>query len=421
MGEGWFSFQRGSDALPPGSLQSSELDKLFLEDPSIPITAAWCISAADQQLVYFWGDRRGGGAASSDWTGAIGYCFRKFLPYFVQIQRVSRTLLSGENRTAAMSPVIKYLKSETIASGPVLDIFVGRGHLFIYQLRASATAGAENFHALTFLLSRSELGYHIARQAEGFFDRIPKEVLKITKRPDKLLGEYFGPNCLDFAPGEKVPFSWPWQRSTYDDGISSVRKRHIPTISLVMDLRCSSSALLLSVHPERFVLFIDEMVEDARNIVTGNGGYFDNDTGDGMVGHFEVLAGLETDATPLRNALTAARLIMIRTTERCARYQGNLNFHLGGLGCAVGLYLGGAVWLYSWRGVRAIGESVVNAARICANARAGEVGYCNTIAQRLRPGNVGAEDFPYAGERRPVKISEIRESAGPEATFSNLL
>jgi class 3 adenylate cyclase len=268
----------------------------------------------------------------------------------------------------------------------------------------------------SYLLDRSENGFDFCRQAARFFDRIPKQILKVGTESEKLLNEFFGPNCYDVLREPGVPFAWPWQKS-FEFRNGGIHAKQIPTISLVMDIRNSSSAMLLTRDAPKFAGFIDRAVEGAREIITNNGGYFDKDTGDGVVGHFECYENPEASNSALRQVLTASKLVSTMTTRLCVDYRENLSIGLRGLGCAVGLFSGMAVWLYSWRGVRAIGGSVVNATRICANANPGEVGYCNTIAQMIKSAEITADIFPLNGVNRQIEISEVREKAIPESTF----
>lgn len=417
MSEGWFCFQRGSDLHRPDSFQSPELDSLFLEEASIRLSAVWCISCRDKRLIYFWGDRTLYNE-TSDAGGRLGYCARRFLPFFEEFNSSIGVLLAGELIEAALSDPIKYVGSKRIGN-LTIEIYAGKGFIFLYQLGTVPRDGKADLSVRSYLLDRSERGHDLSRQAEHFFDRIPKEILKVSMGAKRLFNQFFGPNCYDVLREAAVPFAWPWQRCLeIRDG--AVQPKQIPTISLVMDLRNSSSAMLLTPDAPRFAIFVDKVVEDARELIVTNGGYFDKDTGDGLVGHFEAPENFDGDVTALNNALLAAKLINTNTTRLCAEYQKNLSLALRGLGCAIGLFFGRAVWLHSWRGVRAIGSSVVNASRICSNASAGEVGCCNTIAHVLRTGKVSGDVIRLTGVSRPIKISEVRDEAIPEAYFLRL-
>src|SRR4051812_8049119 len=80
MTDGWFCFQRDGGPERPKSFQSAQLDSLFLENGSIGFNAAWCISARDKRLIFFWGDRERYNAPSVS-QGRFGYCVRKFGPF----------------------------------------------------------------------------------------------------------------------------------------------------------------------------------------------------------------------------------------------------------------------------------------------------------------------------------------------------
>ncbi|MEI9886316.1 MAG: hypothetical protein WDN08_07395 [Rhizomicrobium sp.] len=416
MTEGWFSFQRDGGSERPDSFQSPDLDYLFLERADIKISAAWCISCRDRRLIYFWGDRSEFND-KTEVTGRLGYCLRKFRHFFETLRASSGVLLADTIFKAAAADPIKYVSSTSIDTHFSVEIYAGKSFVYFYQLKKpGASKGLDDLSLRTYLLDRSERGFEFARQAETFFERIPKSVLNIDQSPDDLIRQYFGPICYDPSYEHSAMFAWPWQKCLErHDGV--VRPIEIPTISLIMDLRNSSSAMLLTPDAPKFSVFVDKVVEGAREIITENGGYFDKDTGDGVVGHFEAPVNWEEDATALNHALRAARGISHVTTRLCGEYQEHLSLRLQGLGCAVGLFAGKAVWLYSWRGVRAIGGSIVNAARICANAKPGEVGYCNKISSLIRSSGVKTEVFPLSGVSRPISLSEVREAAIPEATF----
>lgn len=211
MSEGWFCFQRGNELRRPDSFQSPELDSLFLENPSVLLSAAWCISCRDRRLIYFWGDRTQFSAVS-DIPGRLGYCVRKFRPFFDQFNAGSGVLLADDIFQAALSDPIKYVGSREIGPGVITEIYAGKGFLFFYQLRAVPAEVKSDLSVRTYLLDRSERGHEFCRQAEHFFERVPKEILRISIGAEKLLYQFFGPNCYDIFSEPTVPFAWPWQK-----------------------------------------------------------------------------------------------------------------------------------------------------------------------------------------------------------------
>jgi class 3 adenylate cyclase len=414
MSDDWFWFQRDGDAGRPETVQSRYLDELFLGKAGVRIGAAWCISCRDRRLIYFWGDRTAFNE-STNVSGQMGYCIKKFSPFFEMLHNSSVLYTDGIFETEWADP-IKYVESKAGDSGFSFEIYAGRRFIYLYQIKGEhKNPQTDHLNLRTHLLACSEQGYEFAVQARHFFDRIPKSVLNIDQGPDKLISQYFGPACYEVGVPSQF-FAWPWQkgREKRDDVMQPLE---IATISLQMDIRNSSSAMLLTREAPKFSEFIDKVVENARDVITSNGGYFDKETGDGVVGHFEGPQSWHENAEALKQALSAARGISVLTTRLCEQYQENLNIRLQGLGCAVGLFAGKAVWLYSWRGVRAIGGSIVNAKRICDNAGPGEVGYCNTISNLIRSAGVSTELFPLSGTSRPIELSEVRDAAIPEATF----
>lgn len=414
MTEGWFSFERAGNPKRPDDFQSQELDTLFLESGTIKLSAAWCISIPSMRLIFFWGDRVRFNS-STQTAGRFGYYIRRFKPYFQRFVTARSALLSDEIIDQAGAGPIKYIGLRSIDDRPA-EIYAGNGFVFIYELQIERPQYKPDINVRAYLLERSELGFRICSQAHRFFERVPKHLLKIDASADTLFEQFFSPNCFDLATESSVPFAWPWQKSLELKN-GNVMPKQIPTLSLVMDIRNSSSAMLLTREPPRFAGFIDRAVEGAREAITQNGGYFDKETGDGVVGHFASGEDAQ-DTSALKHALVAAKSISMMTTRLCGEYQENLRLSLDALGCAVGLFADQAVWLYSWRGVRAIGGSVVNASRICANAKPREVGYCNTIAQMMKLEKISPEIFPANGISREIKIHEVRHEAVPSATFA---
>ncbi|WP_271612544.1 hypothetical protein [Bradyrhizobium sp. CCBAU 21362] len=417
MTDGWFSFERAGNPKRPDDFQSQELDTLFLESATVKLGAAWCVSFPSMRLIFFWGDRSQFNEKRFKEPGRFGYYLRRFHPYFERFIAAKSLLLSREITDCADASPIKYIGLKWMEDRPA-EIYAGNGFIFIYELQETRQNYRPDINVRAYLLDRSELGFRICSQAHRFFERIPKSVLKIDASAKLLFEQFFSPNCFDLVSECDVPFAWPWQKSLELKNGLTIPKQ-IPTLSLVMDIRNSSSAMLLTRDQPRFAGFIDRAVEGAREAITENGGYFDKETGDGVVGHFVNAENFE-DASALRDALVAAKSISMLTTRLCGEYQENLRLNLDALGCAIGLFADRAVWLYSWRGVRAIGGSVVNASRICANAKPREVGYCNTIAQMMKIAGITPETFPTSGVTRPIKIHEVREEAIPSATFATL-
>lgn len=145
------------------------------------------------------------------------------------------------------------------------------------------------------------------------------------------------------------------------------------TTSLVFDLRKSTIALeqLSSRDIAEFSPFIKSVVEMAKAAVARHGGFFDKDTGDGIVAHF---VNFDEDATRVafesarKRAFDAAVSIVKQAAAICSAFQAKLRLGVGGLGGAVGIHTGSAVWLVDEGQVRAIGDSAILASRLCNEA-----------------------------------------------------
>lgn len=181
---------------------------------------------------------------------------------------------------------------------------------------------------------------------------------------------YFTP----WISGGDIPFAWPWQRClASDDKTREVVHIRIPTCSLVFDLRRSFLAmeLLRDDRVSSYSEFIQAVVKAAKVVIGAWGGYFDKETGDGIVAHFVddatlgssgITQGVET------RAFCAAREIIESVGQICEEFRSNLIFEIEDLGASVGIHSGTAVWIYSGDRVMAVGDSVVIATRLCSEA-----------------------------------------------------
>lgn len=233
------------------------------------------------------------------------------------------------------------------------------------------------------------------------------------------------PRC--FNPEEETPqggFLWPWQYCICRERQGNIAYRTKTTTSLVFDLRKSTIALeqLSSRDIAEFSPFIKSVVEMAKAVVARHGGFFDKDTGDGIVAHFvnfdDDVTRVASDSAPKR-AFDAAVSIIKQAMAICSRFQSKLRLGVGGLGGSVGLHTGSAVWLVEDGQVRAIGDSAILASRLCNEAPQHGVFLSNSeylaLADQLAPEVVstfsrrsysgkevsgGADLFGYASEIR---------------------
>ncbi len=190
----------------------------------------------------------------------------------------------------------------------------------------------------------------------------------------------------------------------------------INTTSLVFDLRKSTIALEQLKWDEigEYSPFINEIVRSAKEIVFKHGGFFDKETGDGIVGHFIEFSSdddfrLEKPAG--RRAFDAAVEIVRTTSKICEDFQSGLKLGVGELGASVGIHTGDAVWISEKNQVRAIGESVILAARLCNEAPARSVFVSNTQFGELAATQGGAE-ISSLFEKSPYSGKEVKHGAG---------
>jgi class 3 adenylate cyclase len=187
-------------------------------------------------------------------------------------------------------------------------------------------------------------------------------------------------------------FEWPWQRSIEHNLVQlesgqyhSLKYKPVPTVSLVADLRKSTRALeqLPSEYVGEFSTFLTEIVDIARERVFEFGGFFDKETGDGIVGHFVDFTMLGEVDSARKRAFHAAEKMIQEVNLRCVALQKKLHLGVEGLGVSVGVHQQEAVWVTEADQVRAIGPSVVLAARLCGDADRSSVFVSNSLFETL--------------------------------------
>lgn len=225
------------------------------------------------------------------------------------------------------------------------------------------------------------------------------------------------PKCFD--PTRTSPadaFLWPWQQSIFHrNDCNDISYKAINTTSLVFDLRKSTIALEQLRRDEigEYSPFIKNVVRTAKEIVFRHGGFFDKETGDGIVGHFiEFSTGDEfgVQTSPSRRAFDAAVEIVRSVSAICEDFQHRLKLGVGELGASVGIHSGDSVWVSEENHVRAIGESVILAARLCSEAPARSVFVSNSLFGELA--SSGGPEISSLFERYQYAGKEIKAGAG---------
>lgn len=246
---------------------------------------------------------------------------------------------------------------------------------------------------------------------------IPWEAIYDLVRDDerRLHQVFFGPRS--FTPvrdkNEKVGFLWPWQRciTLQDDHHGEIGLQTIPTTSVVGDLRFSTAAMSLFSPAEQYSALLDEITKMSHEVLVGSGAYFDKETGDGFVAHFcrshyeSEMDGEAALLQEIERAMLASSKIIERADEICRRFRPKLKHGMDGLRMAVGIHHEEAVWICDQKQIRAIGPSVVWAARLCSCAASGEVLISNgantvlmnsgktNLVSRLKKKSVNFKDF----------------------------
>ncbi|MGQ0589138.1 MAG: hypothetical protein ACT4N8_06345 [Sphingosinicella sp.] len=274
-----------------------------------------------------------------------------------------------------------------------------------------SVSGATDTFSTRSILEHIALNTDYFRLKSPVWNSVPMAFLfsHVHHKPALVAKVLLEPKC--FNPYESEPdgwFLWPWQRSL-KGGAERGRVRYAPidTTSLVFDLRKSTIALeqLRDENVGLFSAFIKEVVGVAKEAVFAQGGFFDNETGDGIVAHFCDF-GLPLDAAikPASLRAFAAAQELIRAVHRiCHQFQELLNMGVGGLGASVGLHSGKAVWICEDNIVSAYGESAIMASRLTAEADIGAIFVSNyefqNLARCLPAEEVSRfERHPYVGK-----------------------
>jgi class 3 adenylate cyclase len=263
--------------------------------------------------------------------------------------------------------------------------------------------------------------YHYRQQLLQY---VPSRLFQCTESNIEHLLKVFS-DPLAFDPRQNVPgdaFLWPWQRSigfrVSEFGAGEAFYQPIPTTSLVLDIRASTTAMALSTEAAAFAQFIDDIVEKSRRIIVEHDGFFDKETGDGIVGHFchatseSMPAGSDTHqpGSVTHKAIRAAAEIMKSVQARCAAYEACLIHGIGSFGPAIGIHTAPSVWLADGAQIRAIGNSVVGAARLCASATVNEIVISNYVCQRYK--RDPAPTFANLFSKKSIRIKEFNEELG---------
>ncbi len=226
---------------------------------------------------------------------------------------------------------------------------------------------------------------------------------------DKLGSVLLDPKCFDpRKPATREGrFLWPWQRSIGQiEDSSKFEFQPIGTTSLVFDIR--KSTMVLEQLPDsergRFPEFLRRVMHKAKAGVFRHGGFFDKETGDGIVAHFSDFSmdGERVTSSSLR-AFSAARDILTDIREFCDEVQDYLHLGVGGLGGSIGIHSSEAVWTCENGLVSALGDSVIMAARLCGEADNYAIFVSNSEFHRLTKDLSAAEiqrfaKQPYSGK-----------------------
>ncbi|KCZ65918.1 hypothetical protein L53_01005 [Hyphomonas sp. L-53-1-40] len=297
----------------------------------------------------------------------------------------------------------------------------------LYRERLDPETGNPiSFDDASFKRAREEIAssYYDQHNLKQAVNRnIPWESIYRSRKdePDAVTSIFLDPKT--FYPSgtqDTTKFAWPWQRCIRvcrgdpSGDIVGLEYGSIRTASLVCDLRFSTAAMQLFLSPQDYAIFIDKIVNCTKSIVLRNGGFFDKETGDGLVAHFcsgngHDCGSDEESCDLVELALAAARDIRQATKQICADAQSHLGQGIGALQISIGIHVDDAVWIADEGQIKAIGPSVVWAARLCSSAKPLEILISNASYQCF----VRTKRMPtvLAFKKRYVEFKEYRSES----------
>ena len=247
-----------------------------------------------------------------------------------------------------------------------------------------------------------------------------KAISDHCQRSPEIFGDvYCGPRRFD--PKKNVPnnyFLWPWQRSIarMDASDKKVMAQAIPTTSVVGDLRHSTAAMGLFSPPEKYAAMLDEITNECKRLSLQFGAYFDKETGDGFAAHFcrsffdDEELGENAVCSEIENAILLSAEIILSANRICKKYARSLKHGVENLQMSVGIHSEDAVWLCDRAQIKAIGPSVVWAARLCASSGPKEILISNYAYEALAKNGYSQRIAEFG--KKKVVFKEYGENLG---------
>ncbi|WP_300035728.1 adenylate/guanylate cyclase domain-containing protein [uncultured Roseobacter sp.] len=238
---------------------------------------------------------------------------------------------------------------------------------------------------------------------------IPSKFFELNSNsPEQLFRNYWSPKVfLPDSTSEK--FCWPWQKIVRDND-GKFRAQSIETTSICVDLRRSTKAMELSKNKADFARFITNAVTEMRSITTRNGGFFDKETGDGIVAHFIDDSGMRSAS----QALNACREIRASISGLCSDFVSDCLTQRFKFNVGIGIHTDAGHWFaVQNERVSAIGASVVGATRICGGAGVGQI----LMSQSAYRCAQGCESGVNCRTEKYVEV-KFKEYAEPIEAFS---
>ncbi|MGB0694862.1 MAG: adenylate/guanylate cyclase domain-containing protein [Rhodospirillaceae bacterium] len=225
---------------------------------------------------------------------------------------------------------------------------------------------------LDYFLQKSAVLNSIPMTFISFHAKYNKKLFKLLVEP-----KLFSP----FNSSSEFGFQWPWQRCVFMDPIQhrSHKFSHstIRTISLFMDIRKSTIALdhLPTDEMNHFIEFINRIEILFKKIIFECGGFFDKEVGDGFLAHFAESIDQDfsiPEQSSKRSLLCGIRIIC-QTQSIIEEFGRKLRHGINELGISVGIHVDNACWIVEKNKIKVLGHSVIDASRLCSEAKKDEL------------------------------------------------
>jgi class 3 adenylate cyclase len=226
---------------------------------------------------------------------------------------------------------------------------------------------------------QSFVAYHAGSTLLVLWDLIRHRTRRFAPFPAKISERYWkdaGELIKDPGERRKTPTILfpPWDS-----------EKRLRTTTLSFDLRRSTFCMEQAADPQRFGIWLDQLVQILNQVGHLHGGVFDKFTGDGALVHF-----LETECqevykkNSVRSAMDCAVDMHRAMNIHLKRLRRFMHLDCRLLGAGVAMDVSDAFWSFDYRdNPITVGQGVVYACRLCDDTKAGRIRLTNIAYEEL--------------------------------------